>query len=193
LALKIEQNWEENSDQNCLDEHNLFKELNFMKPIGRYRLAGLCVVLLGVLMAFAACTPRNNETPETVPVFPGFENGSGKLAFGAQINEDAMYDLYLIHLRDGELFRITEKANADIAPSLAMDGLTIAFSSDRRETYDLYTIALPNGEAEYVFLSSANETEPKFSPDGQAIVFQSNAFGDYDIFSIAPGDPEPER
>jgi TolB protein len=152
------------------------------------------VSIFAMILLTSACNGRSSQgTTAELLNFKDFSNGTGKIAFAAQVNEDVMFDLYFVNVGTGKQYQVTQNLNADISPDFSKDGLRMVFSSNRRDTYDLFTINLPSGEPVLLLDNSANETEPRFSPDGTLIAFQSEAYGDNDIFVIASEGGAPVR
>ncbi len=96
---------------------------------------------------FAACSsPAIEEPHAAAEELELFKNGTGTLAFAAQIESGNAYDIFMLDLPGGDVTRITEDPSADISPALHPGGDWLIFSSDRGGTYDLYKMPLPAGD-----------------------------------------------
>ena len=156
----------------------------------------LAILFAAALMTFlAGCA---NEEP-LIPVPPAeealqiFDDPRGKLLFSARPESGDPFDVFLLHLTDGEMERITRTKASDISPAITQDGKKVFFSSDRSVNYDIYSVTLPGGIPEQLTAFGADETEPRVSPDNTSILFQSDAFGDFDIVILDLASAEQTR
>ena len=68
--------------------------------------------------------------------------------------------------------------------SLARDGKTIFFSSDRNGSLDIWSAPVKGGEPTAITTDSASDFAPIPSPDGETVAFYSNRSGNRDVWTI---------
>ena len=144
--------------------------------------------LLFAIMAIgslAACAPQSAPATEQVVEPPAFADGSGRIAFGAQMEAKDQYEIFVLDLSTNEVTRLTKNGFADISPSWSQQGDRIVYASNVNGIYDIFSMdALGNEQAQVLDLEG-DDTEPDWMPSEteSVIVFQSNTYGDYDIFT----------
>jgi len=69
--------------------------------------------------------------------------------------------------------RLTFDDGLQTEPSLAPDGQTVAYASDRSGNFDVWTQRIAGGNPVQVTVDQADEWQPDWSPDGNQIVFRS--------------------
>jgi Tol biopolymer transport system component len=98
--------------------------------------------------------------------------GIGKIARSADGRRgvfSALGDLWLIER--GKLERLTDDAFVEIHPTLAPDGESIVFASDRTGAMNLWRLLLPSRQALQLTFEATNAFSPVFSPEGRRIAF----------------------
>ena len=98
---------------------------------------------------------------------------TGKIAFVKK------GDLYLLHLDNGLVQRLTATTSTEYTPRLSPDGTRIAFYSVRKTILDgIYVMqAAPEGPANPRIRLTTFGIDPAWSPDGARIAFRSNDRG----------------
>lgn len=111
-------------------------------------------------------------------------------------------DIYLVHLQDESLDKLTDDVFSDLEPSYSPDGKAIAFISDRgdyiaghaedftisqhdyrnNDVYILRIGAQAQGKIRRLTNTPFGEKSPVFSPDGSKIAYASDRNGIYNIF-----------
>jgi len=84
---------------------------------------------------------------------------------------------------------LTTDPGYEAEPTLAPDGETIAYVSDRGGDYDIYLQQLMGGPALNLTRDPAADIQPAFSPDGRWIAFVSNRASAREVFVAAADLP----
>ncbi len=106
--------------------------------------------------------------------------------------KDGQSDIYLLHLSDGSLQKVTNDRLDDREPSWSPDGELICFSSDRGHSsadtstgqYDLFIYQLEGKKIGRITRSSADDISPCWSPLGGRIIFISDRNGTYNLYEV---------
>ncbi len=80
-------------------------------------------------------------------------------------------DLYLVHVEDGELLRLTHHPRADQHPRWSPRGGAIAFLSDRGDEAQVFLMSTRGGEPRPVTAHGTSVTGFEWAPDGKTIYF----------------------
>jgi Tol biopolymer transport system component len=106
-----------------------------------------------------------NQAVEDLDVLPG-----GRwLLFDS--NRTGNHDIFLMPLRGGEAFQLTNNAADDFGPAWSPDGLEIAFYSLRNGTRDIFVMSNDGRRVTQVTSGPEQDHQPRWSPDGTRLVF----------------------
>jgi len=97
------------------------------------------------------------------------------LAFDS--NRRGNFDIYRLHLPDGQLDQLTDDPTDDFIPSWSPDGEEIAFYSFRHGTRDLFVMRADGSSEVRLTSDSAQDRYPNWSPDGNSLAFYSDRSG----------------
>jgi len=110
--------------------------------------------------------------------------------------KDGKADLYICHIDNQELIKLTDNYYGDEDPSFSPDGRFIAFSSDRPLElnedsldykyghYNLYLLELKSRKIKNLTKGEGNNTSPTWAPDGKKICFVSDRNGTYNLYVV---------
>ncbi|HEV3026026.1 MAG TPA: hypothetical protein VG457_00555, partial [Planctomycetota bacterium] len=115
---------------------------------------------------------------------PAWSPDGKKIAFGALKNGTS--DLYVYHLAERRLERITNDDSADSEPTWSPDG-RLAWIKETEGHTVLYVDGKP------VTKSWALLQNPEWSPDGRSIVLSADVGGVYDAFEVDPATGKAKR
>jgi len=115
-------------------------------------------------------------TPESPSYFHGWSPDSQTLAFVAQRNGSAQYDIYSMPVSGGAEKRLTSNPHQDDGPDYSPDGKWIYINSDRSGKQAIWRLpadgAGPNDvKAEMVVSDGLEDWFPHISPDGRKMVY----------------------
>jgi TolB protein len=142
-------------------------------------------------------TPVNTLTATPVPTATATEepsNPTGKIVFTCQIFRDAERDQICIINADGSDYRrLTRDDNAlHFYSSLAPDGNSVVFSSNRSGRLEIYEMDL-NGNLWQVTRGLERVFAPSISPDGRQIVFTHQTGGYQEVWVMNRDGSSPYR
>jgi len=83
------------------------------------------------------------------------------------LSKDGNPEIYLLHLSNRRLQRITYNRAIDTEPSWFGDGEKIAFTSDRGGSPQIYEISVLGGRVQRLTFEGTYNARPRFSPDGK--------------------------
>ena len=101
-------------------------------------------------------------------------------------------ELFLIHLGDGALTRLTRTHNAsEASPAWSPDGSQIAYVSDETGRAQVYIMDLTSRKSRRATVTYGTENlSPNWSPDGRQIAYTSRRGGAYQIGVLDPARGE---
>jgi len=101
-------------------------------------------------------------------------------------------ELFLMHLGDGALTRLTRTHNAaEASPTWSPDGSEIAYVSDETGRAQVYIMDVAAKKARRATVTYGSENlSPNWSPDGKQIAYTSRRGGVYQIGALEPGRGE---
>jgi len=115
---------------------------------------------------------------------PAWSPDGTRLAFTS--NRGGHFDIYLLHLNNGEIEHLTENPFEDEAPAWSPDGNTLVFHSKRELNWDIYVVNVDTGVEQRLTDQPLMDTYPAWSPDGSRIVYASMraeaALADLDLY-----------
>ena len=101
-------------------------------------------------------------------------------------------ELFLIHLGDGALTRLTRTHNAsEASPAWSPDGTQIAYVSDETGRAQIYIMDVASRKSRRATVTYGSENlSPSWSPDGKQIAYTSRRGGVYQIGVLDPARGE---
>ncbi len=126
---------------------------------------------------------------------PSWSPDGLRIVFSAHI--DGFTDLYMYHLNEDRLERITSDSYGDLYPSWSPDGRWIVFSSERFSTdlalletgpLQLALLEVDSGRIRHLHaFPEAKNINPQWSPDAKSIYFVSDQNGISNIYRLETG------
>jgi len=118
-------------------------------------------------------------------------SGDGKRVVFSAIEARGRMDLYLLHLEDGKLERLTEDGFSEEDPDYNPHADVILFTSDRGAGEDLnrthiYEMVIPTREIVPVEGGPFADSSPDWAPDGKSFLFISDRDGTPDVYLHRP-------
>jgi len=180
-----------------------FNALRFISSAGTWSPNGRRLAFVSSAEGDNQITIWNVETEEIERSFqvegvtsmknPAWSPGGDRLAFSG--TDGGVSDLYVLDLQTDAVRQLTDDRYADLQPTWAPDGETIAFTTDRAETnLDLLApssnmdLALIDVESREITVrqpfGDALHHNPQFSPDGQSLYFISDQDGFKDVYRL---------
>ncbi|MCM2257238.1 MAG: protein kinase [Vicinamibacteria bacterium] len=87
--------------------------------------------------------------------------------------------------------QVTTSAGLDLHPTFSPDGLSIAYTSDRRGPFEIFIRGVAAGGADLQVTSDGQQNfEPAWSPDGRSIVYHSKKAGGLWLIPARGGTPK---
>lgn len=125
---------------------------------------------------------------------PTWHPDGSKIAFSS-IDRSGFNDLYVYHLANQKLERLTDDSYDERDPAWSPNGRSIVFSSDRttagkRGAHNLFLFDLTNRSIRYVTRGDHHDFSPRWSPNGDYVLFTSarkdstGRFGAQDIWVV---------
>ena len=118
-------------------------------------------------------------------------SGDGQRIVFSAIEARGRMDLYLVHLKDGKLERLTEDGFSEEDPDYHPHDEVVLFTSDRGGGEDLnrthiYEMVIPTREIIPVEGGPFADSGPEWSPDGKSFLFISDRDGTPDVYLHRP-------
>lgn len=144
-------------------------------------------------LAIIDAANRNRVDEYGIPGVPAFSypawSPDGKMIAVSGLVEGHS-DLYLYHISNHSVLRLTKDGYSDIQPSWSPDGKYIAFATDRTtdgksisDGLNLAYINLENGQLKVLdVFPGADNLNPVFSKDGKSLYFLSDRDGFRDLY-----------
>ena len=139
----------------------LFRRVSIGKPIGHRRLvwpAALQLAVAALLIIGLVHGSKRHATPL------GSVDGIA-FAFAPEGTS------HVFVTRDGELVRLTDGDDSDLAPAWSPDRRRIAFQSNRDGNWKLYVMNADGTAVQRLTHDDAQEGEPSWSPSGRELAF----------------------
>lgn len=119
---------------------------------------------------------------ELIGILSPSQSPDGKTVVFSGLSADGHSDLYLFHLADSRLERLTEDWYQDIDPAFSRDGRRIAFSSDRTPnghegTRNIFIFDRLTGKIRAVTRGDHEDSAPAWSHKGDQLAFVSDRSG----------------
>jgi TolB protein len=100
--------------------------------------------------------------------------------------------LWSFDLLSSSLTRLTTGDQNDISPSIASDGHSVAFASDRSGFWDLYVMDLRDGSTKQITETPEYDGSPAWSPDMAWLAYETLSDGQLDISMLSMTDVNAE-
>lgn len=118
-------------------------------------------------------------------------SGDGQRIVFSAIEARGRMDLYLVHLKDGKLERLTEDGFSEEDPDYNPNAEVVLFTSDRGAGEDLnrthiYEMVIPTREITPVEGGPFADSYPEWAPDGKSFLFISDRDGTPDVYLHRP-------
>jgi Tol biopolymer transport system component len=94
-----------------------------------------------------------------------------KLAVCVYDRQARSRDIWVFDLERGTRTRLTNDPADDMNPVWSPDGMSVAFSSDRKGQRDVYRKSLQGGDDQLLYTSAAPKSVSDWSPDGRQVIF----------------------
>lgn len=129
------------------------------------------------------------QFPELVSILSPAWCPDGKSLVFSGLSEAGYSDLYRLWLADGRLERLTDDRYQDIDPTVAPDGRSVVFASDRtafgaRGARNLFRLDLGTGAITYLTYGDWIDAQPRWDRSSGRIYFSSDRDGILQIFSM---------
>ncbi len=114
---------------------------------------------------------------------PALSPDGKKVAFAS--NRADTWDLYVLTLESGEIIRVTDSPEYELAPSWSPDSQWLACEIYLNENLEIAIVSLTDGDQEPIPLTdddTSSDHSPTWAPDGRRVAFVSNRTGDSDIW-----------
>jgi len=115
--------------------------------------------------------------------WPRFSPDGKKIAYYANPNPKAGYDIFILDLATHKSERITTNEKDDFFQSFSPDGKYLVFTSNRDGDKDIYLVKVDKPHT-VIQLTNApgSDDDASFTPDGKHIVFDSGRTGNQGIY-----------
>jgi len=97
------------------------------------------------------------------------------------ISKNGNKDIYLYHLKNKKLERITTNIAIDTEANFSPDGNSIAFTSNRTGQVQIYIKNLKSGKVKRASFEGSYNSKPVFSPDGKQLALIHRVEKDYRV------------
>ena len=97
------------------------------------------------------------------------------------LSKDGNAEIYVMHLQNKRLRRVTQNPAIDTEPSWSPDGRFLVFTSDRGGKPQIYRIAVEGGHPERITFEGSYNTRAIYSPDGTKLALVHRNAGQYRI------------
>lgn len=135
-----------------------------------------------LLLVLLPCVTASQDASATAP--------AGRILFTRQ--KDRRDDLFVLHLPDGRVERLTDHRAKDSHGIPSPDGTRIVFNSERKGWWKVWAMnADGTGVEQLTSPRSGADYYPCWSPDGGRILYVSGSQGHGDLVSIAPDGSDP--
>ncbi len=128
------------------------------------------------------------QFPDIVSILsPAWSPDRGSVVFSGLTLSGAS-DLYLLHVADGRLERLTSDRYNDTDPSFSPDGAQLVFASDRTAfgpngAMNLFIMDVASRQVRYLTYGDWHDRGPRWIPEGQ-VTFTSDRRGVQDIYVV---------
>ncbi len=117
---------------------------------------------------------------------PAWSPDGSKIAFAAL--KHGTSDLYVLHLADRRVERLTEDPEGDFCPAWSPDGKRLAFVKETGGRTVLHLLGQGAVTKSWALLEN-----PQWSPDGKSIVVAADVGGIFDAFAVDPATGAAKR
>jgi hypothetical protein len=129
------------------------------------------------------------QFPELVSILSPAWSPDGREVVFSGLSVSGYSDLYVLHLPDGELERLTADRYQDADPAFSPDGRRIVFASDRTAfgpdgALNLFVLDRATRAVGYLTYGNWRDESPRWSWANDRIVFTSDRRGASDIYSV---------
>jgi TolB protein len=140
-------------------------------------------------------TPTSIATPGLTPSVGAQNQPDGKIVFTCQITrQQGQEQICLIEVDGGKFRQLTDDpGHSHIFPSLAPDGHSVVFVSDRTGAFEIYELVL-EGDLQQLTNDLGDLFAPQISPNGGAIVFtRAGNLNGSSIWVVARDGSDPRQ
>jgi TolB protein len=114
---------------------------------------------------------------------PSLSPDGSRVAFAS--HQDGQWDIHILNLITGEMYKLTNDKEYDGAPSWSGDGTWIAFEKYINDNLDIYILSINNSsQVIRVTKDLAHDSAPVWNPTNSQIAFTSNRSGNNDIWFV---------
>jgi TolB protein len=132
----------------------------------------LIILFQASIIKAQSVVPRAELITRITNAYPALSPDASKMAYMS--NADGDFDIYILHLNERVLGKLTDTQDRDGTPVWSPDGSQIAFQTFRDGHSQIYTMAADGHNQLNISRSESNDEHPFWSADGNRILFCSD-------------------